>query len=37
MIIKFYRLNKLAGLLNLPYLAWVSFATILNLSVYALN
>jgi len=37
MIIKFYRLNKIAGLINLPYIFWVSFATILNLSVYALN
>jgi len=37
MVIKFYRLNKIAGLINLPYIFWVSFATILNLSVYALN
>lgn len=33
----FYGLNKLASLLLLPYLLWVSFATILNLEFYLLN
>lgn len=37
MIIRFYRLNKIAGLMNVPYLLWVSFATVLNLYVYILN
>jgi tryptophan-rich sensory protein len=37
MIIKFYRINKISGLLNIPYLIWVSFASVLNIAVYALN
>ena len=37
MIIKFYDRNKLAGLLQIPYLLWVVFATYLNLSIYLLN
>jgi tryptophan-rich sensory protein len=37
MIISFYKVNKLAGLMNVPYLLWVSFASILNLSIYMLN
>ena len=37
MIIKFYKKNKTAGLLQIPYLIWILFATILNFSVYLLN
>lgn len=37
MIIKFYNKNKLAGLLQIPYLIWLIFATYLNLGVYLLN
>ena len=37
MIKRFYEQNKLAGLLQLPYLIWVIFASFLNLSVYLLN
>jgi len=37
MIIRFYRKNKVAGLLQLPYLLWTTFATYLNLGVYLLN
>jgi len=37
MIIRFYNKNKLAGLLQLPYLAWVTFATYLNFTIYLLN
>ncbi len=37
MTVMFYNKDKLAGLLQLPYLAWVLFATYLNLSVYLLN
>lgn len=37
MIIKFYNKNKLAGLLQIPYLIWLIFAAYLNLGVYLLN
>lgn len=37
MIYKFYKINTLAGLLNIPYLIWVIFASILNLSIIILN
>lgn len=36
-IIKFYTLNKFAAYLLIPYLAWVSFATILNAAIVLLN
>ena len=34
---KFYKVDKLAGYLLLPYILWVSFATLLNLSIVSLN
>lgn len=37
MIILFYRQDKLAGLLQIPYLFWVTFAGYLTLSIYLLN
>lgn len=37
MVIKFYQKNKIAGLLQLPYLLWTLFATYLNLGFYLLN
>ena len=37
MIILFYRQDKLAGLLQIPYLIWVTFAGYLTLSIYLLN
>lgn len=37
MIIEFYKKNKLAGLLQIPYLIWIIFASYLNLSIYLLN
>jgi len=37
MIIRFYEKNKVAGLLQIPYLIWVAFASYLNLSIYLLN
>ncbi|KAL7012297.1 hypothetical protein ACKWTF_014750 [Chironomus riparius] len=33
----FYNIDKTAGLLFIPYLAWLSFATFLNYSVYKMN
>jgi tryptophan-rich sensory protein len=37
MIITFSRISKTAAYLNIPYIAWVSFATLLNASIYLLN
>jgi len=36
-IIVFYKISNKAGLLLIPYLLWVTFATILNFSIYILN
>lgn len=36
-IVTFWKISKTAGLLLLPYLAWVSFAAILNASLSWLN
>ncbi|RZL50575.1 MAG: tryptophan-rich sensory protein [Pedobacter sp.] len=33
----FYRINKAAGLLYIPYILWVSFASYLTYSIYILN
>ena len=37
MIIWFTKLNKTAAYLQIPYLCWVSFATVLNASLWYLN
>ena len=37
MIRKFYNKNKVAGLLQIPYILWVIFATYLNFGFYILN
>lgn len=37
MIKRFYRQNQVAGLLQIPYLLWVAFATYLNYTIYLLN
>lgn len=36
-IVKFYRLDRKAGLILIPYMTWVSFATPLNYSIFVLN
>jgi benzodiazapine receptor len=33
----FYKISKIAAYLLIPYLLWVSFATILNISIVVLN
>jgi tryptophan-rich sensory protein len=37
MLVLFYRVKPLAAYLNIPYLLWVSFATVLNAAYYTLN
>jgi len=33
----FYKENKVAGILLIPYILWVTFASYLNLAIYLLN
>ena len=37
MTLRFYSKDKIAGLLQIPYIIWVGFASILNYSIYILN
>jgi len=37
MIIKFYRIKPIAGLIQIPYILWVTFAGYLNLAIFILN
>lgn len=34
---EFFRINKTAGILMIPYILWTTFAAYLNLAVYLLN
>jgi len=36
-IINFYRISKTASFLLIPYIVWISYATVLNFSIYILN
>jgi tryptophan-rich sensory protein len=36
-ILQFSKITELAAMLLVPYIVWVSFAAILNLSLYFLN
>jgi translocator protein len=36
-LIAFWRRSRVAGLLFVPYLAWVSFAAVLNFAIWRLN
>jgi benzodiazapine receptor len=36
-IILFWRINPISGILLLPYLAWVTFASVLNYTIWRLN
>ena len=37
MIIHFYKIDKAAAYLQIPYLLWILFASYLNLGIYLLN
>ena len=37
MAIRFGKIRSVAGKLNIPYLLWLVFAGVLNISVYILN
>jgi tryptophan-rich sensory protein len=37
MIIHFYKINKISAYIQIPYLLWISYAAILNFSVFLLN
>ena len=37
MILKFKNISKLAAYLNIPYILWLTFAAILNFSIWILN
>ncbi len=37
MMVQFYKVDKLAAYLNIPYLLWVSFASVLNFAIWNLN
>lgn len=37
MTVLFYRINKKSGLINIPYLLWVAFATYLNIATAVIN
>jgi tryptophan-rich sensory protein len=36
-IVSFFRITNAAGILLLPYIAWVTFAAALNISIFILN
>ena len=35
--ISFYNIDKIAGYLFIPYVAWLTFASYLNISIYRMN
>jgi len=37
MIVSFYRIDKRAAFLQLPYLLWTIFAAVLSFSIYMIN
>jgi tryptophan-rich sensory protein len=36
-VVLFWRVSRPAGILLVPYLAWVSFASVLNFTIWQLN
>ena len=37
MIVKYYRIKPIAGILQIPYILWVTFAGYLNFAIFLLN
>lgn len=37
MLFQFYKIDKIAAIINIPYFLWVTFAAYLNLAIYILN
>lgn len=37
MIIRFYKINKTAAYIQIPYLLWLLYAAILNITIYMMN
>jgi benzodiazapine receptor len=37
MLVQFYKLKPVAAYINIPYLLWVTFATVLNAAYFFLN
>lgn len=37
MVVVYFQVSRLGGVLMLPYLAWVCFATVLNIAILTLN
>jgi len=37
MLVSFYKIKPLAAYINIPYLLWVTFASVLNTSYFFLN
>jgi tryptophan-rich sensory protein len=37
MLVYFYKIKPLAAYINIPYLLWVTFATVLNIAYFFLN
>jgi benzodiazapine receptor len=37
MLVRFHKLNPLAAYINIPYIVWVTFATVLNADYFSLN
>ena len=37
MTVRFYNINKVAGLLQIPYILWLIFASYLNFAIFLLN
>lgn len=37
MLVRFYKINKTAAFINVPYILWLTFAAVLNFTIWLLN